>query len=236
MKIAIIAPTKFLSAFCTTDCQLCYAHLVLEDEVYRGFYLERSRLGDVVILDSSFQIPRRALDFSALMQAINLVKPTYVVLPDVDFSCEKTVEKSLSIVGSIPTKTIGNLQGVVLDDLRRCYKNLKGSCSMIGLPLSNEKVLKREWIIKRLRISQDCFYLGTYRDPIEELPIDSNVLGISTDFPFRLGYDLRKLSEYYPEPPQIDFNANDIPIPELVEGNIEHFLELCKEATEDAWL
>jgi len=231
MKAAIIAPIKYLNDYCTlTDCQLCHAHLILENSSYRDFYIDRVKRGNLVVMDCAFQIPRKALGGNALVEAVSHINPTYLVLPDTDFSYEKTVQASLDFVSRVKVKTVGVLQGYDIKTLGKTYRALRAHCDLIGLPHSNEKVMKREWIIRKLKIQEPCFYLGTYSNPLEEVPVDSNVIGVSSDFPVRLGLDLRKLTEGYPEPLPLDFYLETISMPELVMSNIHHFLDLCSEA------
>jgi len=230
LKVAIISPTKFLrQCSARTDCQLCYAHIILHNELYRDYYVERLEKGNTLIMDTSSGEPRKGISEVEILNASELLRPTYTILPDVDFSLEKTVMRTLDWVRICNTKTIGNLQGYDMEALRKCYNTLKEEVDVIGLPASNEKIESRSVIIKELGIKEPCFFVGTYKDPIREIPNLPNIMGISTDHPVRLGIDLRTLSEHYPDPPALNFDIQKMLLPEIVENNIEKFLDLCSE-------
>lgn len=230
MKVAIISPTKFLRGLSArTDCQLCYAHMLFQDNRYLEYYAERSAKGNTIIMDTSFGLPRKGISEAEILDATRLLKPTYTILPDVDFSMEKTITRTIDWARISNTLTIGNLQGHDMEALRKCYKALTEEVDIIGLPASNEKIDSRMVIIEELGIKEQCFFIGTYRDPINEIPNLPNVMGISSDHPVRLGIDLRALSEHYPDPPPLDFSLEKMLLPELVEDNVEKFLDLCSE-------
>jgi len=227
--VAIISPIKFLSDYCnTTRLQLCYTDIAIKNPEYVNFYCEKVKSGNIVILDSSPRIPRSPISEVFTNEIIKKINPTYVVLPDVDFSWEKTCLLIEEYREVSTVKTIGVLQGVDEKSIKMCYKEIKDYCDVIGLPVSNEKVMNRNDIIRKLKIDKPCIFLGVYKNPIEEIPVCNNIIGLCTDLPVRLGIDLRKLFEYYPEPPVLDFYLDEIPLPELVSSNIMNYLDLVQ--------
>lgn len=224
MQVGIISPIKYLH-LCTTNLHLCYASFLLSDKTYLRFY--RSREG-VVILDYSPRLPRKS-NLEELLEGVELVKPSMVVIPSIDYSSDKTISLARSFLRQSKFKRlIGTVQGLDLDSLRECYQFLRNYCSVIGLPSPLETIARRDEIIRDLGVKEKVLYLEVYRNPYEEIPpVDS--VGICTSFPVRLAIDYRKLSEFSPTPPPLDFDRKDI-VEELARANIKEYLEVVKNA------
>ena len=221
MQIGIISPTRYLK-YCTTRLNLCYSTL-LSNTTYLSFY--KSLEGNV-ILDYSPKLPRKCNPFE-LSWGVEQLKPTYVVLPSVDYSSDRTI----SIVKDFLTlsrfkELIGVVQGTDLDSLSSCYKFLRGYSSIIGLPSPLETIARREEIVRDLGIKEKVLYIEVYANPYEEIPPPDS-LGICTSLPLRLASDLRKLSEFSPTPPPLDFSKKDL-LEELAKANIEEYLEAVR--------
>lgn len=83
MRVAIIAPTRFLNRYSTTGYHLALAHQVLTDPDYRDFYDMRSALfGEYVILDNSMIELNTPLSPEELVQACKMIRPDELILPD----------------------------------------------------------------------------------------------------------------------------------------------------------
>lgn len=232
MNIGIIAPIEYLE-FSTTNFHICYSDL-LSSKTYLDFYKAKSKSKkNTVILDLSPDLPRLKINNARLLEGLDIIKPTYIVLPSVDFSWERTVNLSNSFVDTyddiLSPKTIGVLQGVDLDSLAKCYSGLKDISDIIGLGSSLERLARREEIVRDLKITKPTIYLEVLSDPFEELPC-TNCLGVCTSFPVRLAQDLRTLEEYRPTPPSLNFN---IPkgklLEDLVVRNIGDYISAVRE-------
>ena len=229
LKVALVAPTKFLGAVCSkTRCQIVYAEIASRDPEYLKFYKERASEGHLVILDSSPIIPRKLGSLLQLKEVAQAIKPFAVVTPDVDLDTKTTIEYYSSLKDYIPaSKIICNIQGHNLEAVKLSYKEARNRCDILGLPMSLEKVIKREWLIRTLKVSKPCFYLEIYKDPREEVPADPCVIGIATSYPFRLGVEGRSLSDLVPEPKPLDFKQEALMRGNCVESNVEQYLEMC---------
>ncbi len=172
MKIALIAPIRFLNKYCTTGSQLCYANLLGESSEYFKFYSGRVKAGDTVFLDLSPILPRKSFNLDLYMEIVRLLRPSFTVLPNVDYATDKTLLLSHEFARDIGkgTKYVGVLQGTSLTDIKRCYKGINRISNIIGLPMSLEKVLPRTKIQEELKITKPVIYLEVYGDLVEEAP------------------------------------------------------------------
>ena len=174
------------------------------------FYAARARAGDAVILDHSPKVPRAPVDPDLLVEMIGRVSPSLVVLPNMDLTPERTVAMSeafitehAELVGEV--EFVGMLQGYDMKSLAWCYSRLAGMCECLGLPASMEKVGMRHAIIRELNITKKAMYFEVYDDPTAEIPWDTNVVGVATSWPIRLGLDLRPIDQYRPTPKPLNF-------------------------------
>lgn len=231
MKVAIVAPVKYLSEYCLlTDFQMCYADIYKKSSTYKKFYLDRKEKGDIVILDYTAKLPKKVPSEREYLCVLSDLKPDYVVLPDIDFSVEKTITLAKKYLDKIDSsiQLIANLQGQNADLVYKCYNSVRDYANVIGLPCSLEKIMERDILIKDFGITKErCIFLEVYKNPRLEVSSLPNILGIVTSYPVRLGLDLRSLSEYYPTPPSLDFLSEKNPMPELVLENVYNFLEYC---------
>lgn len=222
MHVGIVLPVKYLHLG-GSNFHLCYASL-LHIEEYVNYYKGKER----VILDTSPVLPRQ-VDPILLEVGVRKINPSIVILPSVDFSYEKTVEAARGFLGRVKVKyCIGVIQGLDLQSLQYCYLALRDLCGIIGLPSPLETVARRDEIARDLHIKEKTLYIEIYKNPYEEIP-PKDSMGIFTSYPARLAADLRRLSEYNPTPPPLDFGKEDV-IEELISANIEEYLEVIKYA------
>lgn len=99
MNTAYILPARYLES--SSRYHLCLGHLVLQLPTYRRFYAERARRGDFVILDNSAHEHGRGEPGEALAAAANLISPSLIVLPDVLFDAQATIEASAAALPHI---------------------------------------------------------------------------------------------------------------------------------------
>ena len=232
MLVSVIVPVKYLGRYCGRPFEVCYADIVLASSTYRDFYYTLRSSGQIVVMDQSPLLPRRPISEEDFLTAISLVKPDIIMLPNIEFSSEKTIAASREFLSGYKDRsrqvTAGVLQGYNLTELGKCYKALRETCEIIGLPSSNEKVLNRGDLIDRLGITEPVIYLEVHRDPFREFPRHSNVVGIGTSLPIRLAYELRVLSEFLPSPKPLGFFTTEDLIPELADKNIKDLLGLLE--------
>lgn len=219
MRVGIIAPIKYQNLN-PSDLFVCYASL-LTNRAYRDFFTGRE---GTIILDYSASLPREH-DLDRMIWGIKLIRPSLVVLPSVDYSYARTnylVEVFL-YGRKFKQELIGVLQGVDLESLNKCYSLLRDNCSIIGLPSPLETIARREEIIRDLGVKEKVIYLEVHSNPYEEVP-PSTSLGICTSYPVRLAADLRRLSEFSPTPPPLNFYKENLVV-ELIEKNIREYVE-----------
>jgi hypothetical protein len=210
-ELATVVPTILLEKYCSGGgLQLCYASVAQKEERYLEFYADRSKKGDMVLLDHSPKVPRAPVSPDLLVEMIGRIGPRAVVLPNMDLTPEKTVSLSEAFVSEHAELTeevefIGMLQGYDMESLGWCSSRLAGMCEYLGLPASVEKVEKRHNVIEELGITNKAIYFEVYDDPTAEIPWDHNVIGIATSWPARLGIDLRPIDQYRPTPKPLNF-------------------------------
>jgi len=230
VNTAIIAPSKFLKSWGTQDFCWCFASIAAEDSGYLAFHKRRRDMGATVILDHSPGVPRKPVSHQLLFEMIGRLGPTHVVLPDSDFTTEKTIRAAQEFTRRYGTldniQYIGMIQGTTLVELERCYQQMRTLSHIIGLPSSNEKILTRNEIIEALDIDEPTFFFEIHKDPMEELPDSPTVTGLATSWPVRLGLTLRTLDEYEPTPKPLDFSLTQLEsqYTEIIKRNISEFL------------
>lgn len=228
MKVSIISPTSLLTEV-ENSFYLCYGEVVLRSQEYAAFFATKVHQGKIVILDFSALLPRSSVGLELLWKAYELIRPSSLVLPGVDFSWKNTLAASQSFIQSygnkVKSRLIGLVEGYDQDTVRKCYLGISELCGVIGLPCSLEKVARREEIVRDLGITQPTIYLEILGNPLSET-IPKSSLGICTSYPIRLAHDYRRLSEFIPAPSPLNFYAPkerfDL---ELVKSNIDEYLE-----------
>lgn len=241
MKVALVAPYKFMDKYNSTGFYCMYADQAAAIPGYETWFLKKLAMGSEVILDYSHKVPRSYRyipDIEEYANLIRSIKPTYAVLPDVEFSHQKTVlatdqfflKYSRGTPRIIPqsTKLVGILHGTTETELKLCYRDILSYSDIIGLAGSSEKVISRSKLITSLKIRKPIILFGVYKDPISEIPPQKNVIGIVTSFPLRLAYCGRLLSEFRVSPKQLDFNMVEESNPMIAERNVKQFLEACR--------
>jgi len=231
MKVAIIAPINFLKKYCVTDFQFCYASILLDSEPYRQFYKEKLEQKQIVVVDHYPKLPRKPLDLSGYLVATSYLesKPLWKILPDVEFSWEKTVRLASLWYSYEEVKSstcVGVIQGSNLEELDKCYRALRTFCPVLALASSAEKILARDLICEELGITEPYIFIETYRDPVEEIPSSESAVGVVTSFPIRQAHDNRRIDEVRPTPKPLDFYVKEDPSPKLTEQNLEDYLDL----------
>ena len=225
MVVSIITPIEY-PEFGTRTVRFCYSEF-LDNENYREYHKLRSSK-TALILDYSPTLPRITTSFEDHLRGIEVVNPSVVILPSVDFSYERTIKWSKYFSSRIVTKVkkAGVLQGYDLDTLDICYRELKQFSDLICLPSPLEKLGRREEIVRDLNITTPYFYLEVFENPYEEIPPPS-ATGIFTSYPIRLAADLREIDEYEGTPPALDYRIKRGRLMEdLVMRNIKDYMDI----------
>jgi len=240
MKVAVPAPVSLLKEYGTlTNYHICNPSLVLESKEYLDFYRDRKKLGDFVILDSTDSMPRENLTPATLFELARTLEPNLVVAPDWDMNFVRTASQTVSFLRKYREELeksgvgiLGMVQGATMDQCLSCYKSFYKQVDAIGLPRSVEIAVGRVKFLKRIKTKKPIHIFGIHSNPEEELDaiLDlnrSNIIGVSSDLPIRLGLRCRLLDELRPEPPLLDFYSNYNPFPDFTKKNIEDFIDLA---------
>lgn len=235
----VIIPTPLLrrKEVKLTQTHVCYASLVLKSKDYAEFYRRRSLEGDIVVLDHSPVLPRNPLDIGRFIEVIDYIHPKAVVLPDKDFSKDRTIgladsyfqhTRHLRSIRDLPT--IGVLQGTSLEEIDLCLQWMKERVKGIGLHSGLENILPRNQLMTQLDIRYPAIYIEVHKDIYEETPKSKAVDLLWTSMPARLAYQGRKISSIYPTPPELNFTEGYFP--PLLKTNIEDYIYRMKVGRE----
>lgn len=240
MKASISSPIPLLKSYSAfTDYHICKPSLVSNSE-YLGFYLDRKAKGDMVILDCTDSYPRVPIRVERLWDSVELLRPSFVVAPDLDMSSTRTVALALDFLGKYGKKleklgiqVLGSIQGADLKQCVYCYKALYKLVDGIVLSRSIEASVGRVNFIKRTRSNKPIHIFEVHKDPENE--VDSlldlerdNIVGFSTDLPVRLGLLCRLLQEYKPEPQPLDMFSDYNPFPDWTFKNVEEWIMMVE--------
>jgi len=154
MKVSHESPMVLLTqSRCYNDFDYALVHLFEEEKYYLEFFKESLRRGREVVLDNSIFELGKAFNKDRYLYWINLLKPTYYIIPDVLNSKEGTLENlkdwmenyAPKVVEGV--KTIGVVQGKTYEEAKECY-------------IETDK-----WVDK-IAFSFDCqFYIPSDIDP-----------------------------------------------------------------------
>lgn len=112
--ITSIRDTPMLSS--RGDIDLAFAHLCLEESAYGSYFREAAQSGRTVILDNGIMELGHTVDNRALVEAIRLVRPTFVTPPEILGNGSETLALTRDFIKrfktlGLPTDTL--LLGVV---------------------------------------------------------------------------------------------------------------------------
>lgn len=197
MKFAVIAPTGQTVRYCRTNYHLALAHLK-DNWEYTNFY-SRTAVGHL-ILDNSVMELGTAVDFDFLCDAVDAFIPDELILPDVPLDDKATYKNAVEYAPRFKElypsmKLMAVPQG---DDLvcwmKDYYKYLQvPEVDTIGIPKHRKGMRLNilHEISKDRPSSWDHHLLGTWGDPINELPLVAKkfpwVRGVDSKLPVRLG-------------------------------------------------
>lgn len=215
MKVGLIAPPSLLNEIQPfSRFHLVLAHKVIYDIRYHNFYRDRSKAGDFILLDNSAVEKRgRAMPMKNVALAAMLIRPAVVVLPDVLFDAEGTLDEIENALRSphvrMMRRYMSNLkfavvvQGLDVDEWLECFKILNGipGIDILGIPMITSNLFgSRTECLREIsgRVRKQCHLFGV-RDSLEELCEQSRfpfVMGIDTVKPVRLAVMGKGLDEW----------------------------------------
>lgn len=242
MKLAVIAPPEFLNE--VHHARLSY-HMALGQELIRNvaycdWYRWRHNRGDFIIVDNGAAEPgEERIPFEAVLNAAEYVRADEVIMPDVLFDSDKTIEYTThpGVLDNVPARNRMVVpQGMSFEEWTHCFEEISKRISFrsIGIAKHLEKNAKggRAAIIRWLnnfRYTRMCdiHLLGIWENPIEEvnkaLTAWKGIRGIDSAAPIayaQFGKDISEPGHY-----SLDWVA-DAHRP-LVRKNIQVLLDAC---------
>ena len=219
MKVGIIAPIKFLSAYCITSIQYCLPSLLVTDATYRAFYKKRKSRGDTIILDCrKVNWKRIPEDFEVIKGALRVVEPNIVIAPSYMFNTQASSKMLVEFMGKfslIKAKVVKCLEGASEEDLLY-FPWTKA----LAVPSHMYRFLP---IIKS---TPNTVYLENHLN-VEELVGKEGML--VTSLPVKLGLQGRLLTDYRPSPPSLTFYEEKDEYGKITSKNIEDTIDYYKE-------
>jgi len=139
MHVASIVPIPYLNLVKGKLYQMCLAHLALQHDGYADFYRNEKQNGAFVLLDNgAAENAQPALDL--LVRAIEKVQPTEVILPDVIYDSEQTLDRSYRAIHKIKqhfdVKLMAVPQGSTVSEWVSCAQ------AMLTWPISSIGISK----------------------------------------------------------------------------------------------
>lgn len=130
IAVAPIVPTAYLRKLPKelSTVHLALAHQVLSDESYRDFY--KKQHDAYVILDNSAFELGEAMGNAAMLQAMAYIKPDEIVLPDILFDAEGTLQRVTDFLAEyspllpMDTHFMAVPHGNSIEEYLECYKKL----------------------------------------------------------------------------------------------------------------
>ena len=127
-KIPLIShesPISLLEKSLTyNDYDYCLVHLMEQEPEYRDFFINSSKNGRRILLDTSIFELGEAFDLDKYAFWVNELKPYEFILPDVlenGFETTKNSENFIAKHPNLPGKKIGVIQGKHYDEIKYCY-------------------------------------------------------------------------------------------------------------------
>ena len=119
-----------------TDGDYCLVHLLEESEEYKNAFLDAVKQGRTVILDNSIFELGEAFDGDLFAKWIEILKPTYYIIPDVFNDSQQTINNFNDWVNNysgLPGKMMAVAQGNTEDEFIECYKYLVDKVDKIAI-------------------------------------------------------------------------------------------------------
>ena len=131
-----------------TDGDYALVHLFETNQEYYRMFEKAVADGREVILDNSIFELGTAFDSERYAAWINMLKPTWYIVPDCWKNSEETIRMFNEFVDEYPTlpgKRIGVAQGNTIEEVTRSYKAIEPFCDMIAFNLDFASMVKPEF-------------------------------------------------------------------------------------------
>ncbi len=188
-KIAEIVPLKFLSLTSLNHYHMCLAHLVLKNEAYRDFYRKMSDQGKYVMVDNG-ACEGEKMSYDDLIKVYELINPTEIILPDVLFNMDETLDRSRYFLENYDLskyKIMAVPQGKNPIEWKRCCEKMlkMEKVDSIGIPKwLGDRVEECEMLVDS---GKEIHLLGCNRNPstIKKcIEVNSRVRGCDSAFAY----------------------------------------------------
>lgn len=217
MRFAPIVPTKYLNTLASlSTLQMCLAQK-LGSRKYLNFYRKRRNLGDTVILDNGAFELGTSISPEELLEAFKLLGGTdYVVIPDTHSGDNLKLFKSFSLYGEF-REINPSVEFIAVPHNLHELDFMLGMGMNYVIGIGKELVTDRKKLFRNIKSNKRFYILGLRRDPLVEVrelkqlvQFGINILGVDSSLPYRLTRLGRRLYEYRPYPPPIDFGENNL--------------------------
>jgi len=220
MKLGLICPLNLLEYEDSFKVHYFLPYLALKYSIYKHKLLQWKARGDILIMDGSRSsgVPE---DLEVLLEGIEKVKPTHVILPSIKFQFKHTVEilPKYDIIMNIGIDSIMPLEGVELVDLLNCMSQTK-EYKIHSIRSYLYPIIKNEFS------NQEILYIET-RNTLRELEDRKGMLVSS--MPIRLSIEGLPLSSNKTNPKQINLIEEENKYPDLLEKNIRDYKLMYEE-------
>ena len=156
-----------------TDYDYALVHLFEEDEEYLNQFKKAVTKGREVILDNSIFELEEAFDAVKFAKWVEILKPTWYIVPDALEDSEKTIKQMTSWntqYSSLPGKKIGVVQGKTYNQIKSCYEYMDKVADVdmiaisfdysyytVSVPHANKYV---SWMLGRVKLIGDLLKDG----------------------------------------------------------------------------
>lgn len=109
------------------DYDYCLVHLMEQEPEYKDFFINSSKIGRKILLDTSIFELGEAFNLEKYSYWVDTLKPYEYILPDVLENWVATIENSTEFVQKYPNligKKIGVVQGKTYNEISNCYQYL----------------------------------------------------------------------------------------------------------------
>ena len=156
-----------------TDYDYALVHLFEEDEEYLNQFKKAVTKGREVILDNSIFELEEAFDAVKFAKWVEVLKPTWYIVPDALEDSEKTIKQMASWntqYSKLPGKKIGVVQGKTYNQIKSCYEYMDKVADVdmiaisfdysyytVSVPHANKYV---SWMLGRVKLIGDLLKDG----------------------------------------------------------------------------
>lgn len=131
------------------DYDYCLVHLMEQEPEYRDFFINSSKTGRRILLDTSIFELGEAFDIEKYVHWIKELQPYEYILPDVLEDAGATIENSKNFVEKfpdLPGKKIGVVQGKSIWEICNCYEYLDRQLNVDKIAISFDYSLYKEMV------------------------------------------------------------------------------------------